>query len=69
MGERQRKRLLSTRAQKAGDVLPNEFVQLTTGGPVGFVTSITDDFATVLWLHNPGHRDILACGLLVRVDQ
>lgn len=70
--ERKRKALIRANANLSradGDILPGDWVQLVTGGPVGWVKSITKGHAEVIWLGgNMEHDCALLFGLLVRVD-
>lgn len=64
--ERRRKLLIVSFAKRAGDVLPDEFARLITGGPLYFIKSITNGYALAWDTRRPGHYDILPVQLLMR---
>lgn len=57
------RRLLIIRAHsmdEGGDIVVGDFVRPIWGGPLGFVESVKNGWATALRVNNPhGHRDIM----------
>lgn len=66
MAERHRKRLIY-QYSGAGDVLPNEWARMITGGPLYYIKSISQGYAVAWDSRRPGHNDIIPVNLLVRV--
>lgn len=66
-----RRRLLVARiANVRGDVLAGEFVQCLWGGPIGFLKSTEENgMGLVLWLKQPGFREIIHTSLLKQAPE